>query len=127
MKATSASKANSHDPEISRAEPDLTWATLLNSIPSLNGLDFEKAIQHRYSDDPLFKRVVENPDHFANFEWNQDTGLLYLKKDNDRLLCIPRVLVNGRSAQEIIISEAHSILAHLGASKMLDYLRQSVW
>ncbi|PBK80777.1 hypothetical protein ARMGADRAFT_860420, partial [Armillaria gallica] len=94
---------------------------------SLNGLNFEKAIQHRYSDDPLFKKVVENPDHFANFKWNQDTGLLYLKKDNDRLLCIPCILVNGCSAQEIIISEAHSILAHLGASKTLDYLHQSVW
>ncbi|KAK0460756.1 hypothetical protein IW261DRAFT_1288537, partial [Armillaria novae-zelandiae] len=92
-----------------------------------NGLNFDKAIQHRYSEDPLFKRIVENPGHFTNFMWNQDTGLLYLKKDNDQLLCIPRVLVNGRSAQEIIISEAHSILAHLGASKTLDYLRQSVW
>ena len=29
--------------------------------------------------------------------------------------------------EEIIISEAHSLLAHLGASKTLSYLRDYIW
>lgn len=39
----------------------------------------------------------------------------------------PKVLIQGRSAREIVISEAHSMLAHLGANKTLDYLRDHVW
>ena len=42
------------------------------------------------------------------------------------------VLVQRRSAREIVISEAHSMLAHLGANKTLDYktldyLRDNIW
>ena len=39
----------------------------------------------------------------------------------------PKALVDGRSAHEIIISEAHSLLAHLGTSKTASYLRDHVW
>ena len=38
-----------------------------------------------------------------------------------------KVLVKGHSTQEIIISEAHSMLAHLGANKTLDYMHDHVW
>lgn len=43
------------------------------------------------------------------------------------VLCIPKGIVNGRSTREIVISEAHSLLAHLGAGKTLDYLRDHVY
>ncbi|EIN06213.1 DNA/RNA polymerase, partial [Punctularia strigosozonata HHB-11173 SS5] len=43
------------------------------------------------------------------------------------LLCIPNCLINGRSAREIVIARAHSMLAHLGPSKTVAYLRESVW
>ena len=36
-------------------------------------------------------------------------------------------MINGRNIHEIIISEAHSVLAHLGANKTLNYLRDHVW
>ena len=36
-------------------------------------------------------------------------------------------MIQGWSAREIIISEAHSILAHLGSAKTLDYLWDYVW
>ena len=42
-------------------------------------------------------------------------------------MCIPKALIKGRSIREIIISEAHSMLAHLGASKTIHYLRDYVW
>ncbi|KAF8989904.1 hypothetical protein BDZ89DRAFT_882411, partial [Hymenopellis radicata] len=100
---------------------------LINVIPSIDGLNFESLVAGRYSEDPLFRKVVENPTHFKNFEFDAVSKLLYLKKDDTKVLCIPRVLINRRSEQEIVISEAHSILAHLGASKTLDYLRQHVW
>ena len=44
------------------------------------------------------------------------------------MLCIPsKILINERSVRELVISEAHSMLAHLGANKTLDYLRDHVW
>jgi len=56
-----------------------------------------------------------------------ENGLVYLKEKETKVLCIPKVMIKGRSAQEIIISEAHSMLAHLGASKTLEYLWDQVW
>ena len=70
--------------------------------------------------------ILDKPKDFRNFKKKED--LIYLKKDNDkRVLCIPKVLVKERSAWEIIISEAHSMLAHLGVSKTLDYMCDHVW
>jgi hypothetical protein len=42
-------------------------------------------------------------------------------------LCVPRVTYRDRNIREIIISEAHSILAHLGLRKTLDYLKDHFW
>ncbi|CAK5276903.1 unnamed protein product, partial [Mycena citricolor] len=54
-------------------------------------------------------------------------GLVYLRNKDHVALCIPRIELDGRSVQEIVISEAHSILAHLGPRKTLDYLKEYVW
>ena len=69
--------------------------------------------------------ILDKPKDFRNFEKKEN--LVYLKENDKRLLCIPKVLVKGRSAREIIISEVHLMLAHLGASKMLDYMRDHIW
>jgi len=53
-------------------------------------------------------------------------GLFYLQKDK-LLLCIPKIIIQNQSAREIIIDEGHSLVAHLGASKTLDYLHDHVW
>lgn len=89
------------------------------------GIDILSGIKGRYPEDPFFRVVLEKPREFRNFE--SKDGSVYLKENDRRVLCIPRVLVQGRSAREIIISEAHSMLAHLGANKTLDYLRDHVW
>ncbi len=52
--------------------------------------------------------VTEKPTDYCNFEVKN--GLIYLKERESSLLCIPRVLIHGRSAREIVISEAHSLL-----------------
>ena len=53
--------------------------------------------------------------------------LVYLKESDKRILCIPKVIIQGRSTWEIVISEAHSLLAHLGTNKTLDYLCNHIW
>lgn len=42
---------------------------------------------------------------------------MYLKQKGKKLLCIPDIWIGQRKARELVISEAHSLLAHLGPSK----------
>ena len=91
----------------------------------MQGVDLLKELRGRYQSDPTFQSILSRPSEFRNFE--VDGQLIYLKKSGRRVLCIPKVTIQGRSAREIVIAEAHSMLAHLGASKTLDYLRDHVW
>ena len=89
------------------------------------GLDIWSELRGKYLDDSFFRTILEKPNEFRNFESKE--GLIYLKENDRRVLCIPKVTIQGRSAREIVIAEAHSMLAHLGASKTIDYLRDHVW
>jgi hypothetical protein len=68
---------------------------------------------------------LENPRHYKNFIL--DDGLIYIKINDKHLLCIPKLYVQGRNIHEIVIAEAHLLLANLGASKTLAYLWDNVW
>ncbi|KAF9492589.1 hypothetical protein BDN71DRAFT_1351567, partial [Pleurotus eryngii] len=95
--------------------------TLLDVVSSSNeGIDVPSEIKDKYGEDVVFKNIVARPNEFRNYE--VDKGLLYLRRDGKRVLCVPLVYVKGRNVREIIIAEAHSLLAHLGALKTLDYL-----
>ena len=100
--------------------------TLLNIVSqSLQGLDLLAEFRGRYELDPTFRSIIAKPKDFRNFEI--DEQLIYLKREGERVLCVPNVMIQGHSAHEIVISEAHSLLAHLGASKTLDYLQDHCW
>ena len=92
---------------------------------SLQGLDLLAEFRGRYDSDPTFRPIIDKPGDFRNFEI--DEQLIYIKKQGKRVLCIPSILIQGRKAHEIVISEAHSLLAHLGASKTTDYLQDHCW
>ncbi|TFK17823.1 hypothetical protein FA15DRAFT_553044, partial [Coprinopsis marcescibilis] len=90
------------------------------------GINVPEMIRGRYSECSFFKTVIANPCQYKNFVL--DDELLYLKKeDGQRVLAIPNCKMEGRSIREIIIGEAHTLLAHLGTRKTLDYLRDHVW
>ena len=88
-------------------------------------IDLFKEIKGRYHEDSMYRPIMEKPKEFRNFEIENE--LIYLKDNGRKLLCIPKILVKDRNLREIIISEAHSLLAHLGAHKTLHYLRDHVW
>ncbi|KAJ3899346.1 hypothetical protein F5879DRAFT_811067, partial [Lentinula edodes] len=92
---------------------------------SRSKLDLEFVLRNQYKNDTMFKKIIEKPKEFRNFEIVN--GLVYLKMQDRKVLCIPMVTVNGRNVRESIIDEAHSLLAHLGAKKTIDYLRDYVW
>ncbi|EPS95033.1 hypothetical protein FOMPIDRAFT_1094287, partial [Fomitopsis schrenkii] len=54
-------------------------------------------------------------------------GLIHLKDKGTYRLCIPDVMIDGRSTREILIHHTHSLLTHLSAVKMFSYLRDRVW
>jgi hypothetical protein len=78
-----------------------------------------------YSRDPIFEAIIKKLKDFRNFLVEDE--IIYLNQDGNKVLCVPKILINGRSAHEIIISEAHSLLAHLGAAKTISYPRDHVW
>jgi len=92
---------------------------------SESGIDIIREIKGRYQEDQFFKKILDDPKSFRNF--SVENSVIYLKEREKTLLCVPKIVVNGRNVREIIISEAHSILAHLGSHKTLDYLRDHVW
>jgi len=78
---------------------------------SAEGIDLIKEISNRYSEDPFFEIILTKLSDFCNFEVK--SGLIYLHKRENLLLCIPKVIVEGRSVCEIVISVAHSLLAEV--------------
>ncbi|KZT29438.1 hypothetical protein NEOLEDRAFT_1050149, partial [Neolentinus lepideus HHB14362 ss-1] len=95
--------------------------SLLGYITETGGTNLEEGIRKRYSEDPWFKDILENPREYKNFI--VEKGLSSIKN----LQCIPDVQINGRSAQEVAISNAHTLLAHLGSHKTLELLRDHFW
>ncbi|EIW64855.1 uncharacterized protein TRAVEDRAFT_109806, partial [Trametes versicolor FP-101664 SS1] len=89
------------------------------------GVNLTTALAGRYAEDKFFSRILENVKSFKNFRYAD--GLIHLHENHRDLLCLPDVLYNGRSVREIVITHAHSLLAHLGSYKTLNLLRDHVW
>jgi hypothetical protein len=106
---------------------------LLETNPLLTGVislgdpstDIYSLVVNRYKDDRFFGKIIDNPAAFKNFEVSNDR--IFLRDNGKRIPCVPDFMVGERHVREIIISHAHSILAHLGPSKTLTYLRENVW
>lgn len=109
-----------------RAVDHVTAPNLTDVISEGNPtIQFPDDIRGKYGLDKFFSKILANPTHFRNFE--VDNGLVFLKRDNRKMLCIPNIKLGTRSAREIIINHAHSILAHLGTRKTMYYIRENVW
>jgi hypothetical protein len=82
-------------------------------------------IKGQYAQDPFLRKVMDSPKQFRNFDVAE--GLSRLCLNDCTLVCVPDIKIDGRRLQEDIISQAHVVLAHLGAQKTLTYLRDRVW
>ncbi|KAJ3558320.1 hypothetical protein NP233_g11530 [Leucocoprinus birnbaumii] len=119
-----ASKSIQSESSAIHTSPDTpSLVNLIHSAPA--GIDVLSAIQNQYCEDPLFKPIAISPKEYKNFRL--DNGLLLINIQGSERLCIPDVKINNRNVREILISEAHSLLAHLGARRTSDYLRDQVW
>jgi hypothetical protein len=100
---------------------------ITTALPLTNpqGVNISHAVKGKYGSDELSKVIIDKPKEHKNFMWKDD--LLYIKLENREALCIPGISVDNRRLRELLISEAHTLLAHLGPQKTLLYLRDHVW
>ncbi|TFK79805.1 hypothetical protein K466DRAFT_465438, partial [Polyporus arcularius HHB13444] len=115
--------ANEHDHVDSPRELDNQFLQYLTE--NTEGLDLLQALKGRYNEDPFFARIMADPKHFKNFV--VEDGLVFIRDAQKRLLCIPRIIMHGRSVREVVIRHAHTLLAHLGAHRTACLLRDHVW
>ncbi|TFK78921.1 hypothetical protein K466DRAFT_506499, partial [Polyporus arcularius HHB13444] len=99
-------------------------STVVSTASEL-GLSFPTCLRGRYTEDAYFRKIAADPAAFPLFQYTD--GLLYKQEGDSCLLCVPDVLLGPRKAREILIRHAHSLLAHLGSRKTLDYLRGELW
>lgn len=119
-----------HDETIAPAIPPVARAETQQTAPLLDvvsraEMDVLEMAKGNYAFDKFFSLVLAEPERYGNFV--KDNGLIYLREVDDLRLGIPDAITGGRRLREILISQAHSILAHLGASKTFSYLREHVW
>lgn len=108
------------------SQPEATVLPLLNHLAaSHDDIHLQEEIRDRYEEDPFFGDILTNPKRYKNFR--VENGLVTLLETGHELLCIPDIRINGCSAREIVISHAHSLLAHLGPHKTSSLLRDHVW
>jgi hypothetical protein len=112
--------ANPDDIERLLQEADQLFKTIEN-----REIWFTDCLKGQYAEDPSYHPIIKNPENFTNFEVRE--RLVYFKTDGITQLAIPDVKVQDRSIREVLIGQAHSILAHLGDNKTLIYLRDQVW
>ncbi|RDX40621.1 hypothetical protein OH76DRAFT_1365960, partial [Lentinus brumalis] len=129
--AAAADTSVAHEPVVPDKDLPPPPAVLLGDrflellAESTEGVDLLKALRGRYGEDRFFAKILEKPKEYKNFR--QSDGLIFIRERGQERLCLPEVLIEGRSVREIVITHAHSILAHLGAYKTQGLLRDHVW
>jgi Integrase zinc binding domain len=87
---------------------------------------FLKDVRKGYKRYSLFSKILKKTGHHKNFDIVDD--LLYTQNlARDRVLCILAVVHNKRCLTEIIITQVHQVLGHLGPQKMSEYIRCYYW
>ncbi|TFY51530.1 hypothetical protein EVJ58_g10514 [Rhodofomes roseus] len=121
----SAPRREAAVPPVTDSVPDERRRFIAHVSESTDGIDLPACLRGRYEEDNFFKAILEHLKQYKNFRTAE--GLVFIKEQGRECLCIPNIRVNGRSAREIVILHAHSLLAHLGSLKTLGLLRDHVW
>ena len=106
-------------------EGPLRAGNRLFEVSSNLGVSFPRCIENQYDEDKFFAPILTNPDEFTNFIVRD--GLVFFVSEGMERVVVSDVQVNNQKVREILISQAHSILAHLGDEKTVTYLRDQVW
>ena len=97
----------------------------LLEVASELGISFPECIRNRYKEDKFFLPILENPEEFTNFSVRN--GLVLFVSEGSETIAVPDVRESEQSIREVLIRQAHSILAHLSDEKTVTYMRDQVW
>lgn len=71
---------------------------LLGTMIESEHSNWLKAVGKGFNADLFFKRILANPTHYEQFEYNKTTSLLWGRNShNERVLCIPNGTLEGQS------------------------------
>jgi hypothetical protein len=101
------------------------------TIPSLDFKDSPvqdvlKNALKLYREDKFFSHIVENPERYNKFELHK--GILWTRnRQGERVICIPKGTVGGKTLRGSLLDACHRTLGHLGPHKTLEYVRRWFW
>ncbi|TBU23041.1 hypothetical protein BD311DRAFT_674771, partial [Dichomitus squalens] len=114
---------NKYEPALPPCKQESQFLSYLSE--NTEGIDLLRELKGRYGKDKFYGLILEGPKQYKNFLVKD--GLVFIRDNQKTLLCIPDVRIQGRSAREIVIKHAHSLLAHLGTHRTLTLLRDHLW
>ncbi|CEL60395.1 Transposon Ty3-I Gag-Pol polyprotein OS=Saccharomyces cerevisiae (strain ATCC 204508 / S288c) GN=TY3B-I PE=3 SV=2 [Rhizoctonia solani AG-1 IB] len=88
-------------------------------------IDVTKAIAEGYSNDKDYAKIIEEPSQYPQFELRDE--LLFYNEHGRSYLCVPDAMIDKWSVRALLISQAHSMVAHLGYKKTYAYMRESLY
>ena len=85
-----------------------------------------QSIASMYPEDPFFAPIYLHPEQYNKFDLHKDY-LWTRNRAGERVICVPRGLLKGKSIRGCIIGACHTTVGHLGTSKTLEYIRRWFW
>src|SRR5271156_7103272 len=83
--------------------------------------EYLSAVRAGYTEDALFKKVLERPKHHGSFKILNGT-ILATNEKGKQVTCIPRALFKGRKLTELVIDHGHRTVGHMGSRITSGYL-----
>jgi hypothetical protein len=86
-----------------------------------------ESVRSTYKEDKSFQTIVQKVDQFPMY--SMVDGLLYLTHPSgERVLCVPHeAKQKGRRVREILITDAHQTLGHMGKLRTAHYIKRYCW
>ena len=90
---TDTSSEHSSPTSVNNIRAPTVEGPLLNIDIVTQSLDLLAELHSKYGLDPAFQPILDRPNDFRNFK--VDGQLIYKKAENKKLLCIPKVMIQG--------------------------------
>ncbi|KAF8697707.1 hypothetical protein AX14_001296 [Amanita brunnescens Koide BX004] len=85
-----------------------------------------KVITKAYPNDHFFSKIWGSPEHFLRYSKHKD--LIWTNnRTNDKVVCMPKGLINGKSIRGVILDACHQTVGHSGLNRMATYIKQWFW
>lgn len=100
----------------------LNATNLTGLVTEINALD---AVRKGYEKDSQVGKIFSDINEFPNYGLNN--GLLYMHEHGRTYLCVLDTNIGEYNLQTLLVSHAHSLLAHLGNHKTYAYTLLHMW